>query len=42
MASSWCQRELALAATQGINENRVKVLPVRFRGAEMPPMLADT
>jgi hypothetical protein len=40
--SGWCQRELSLAATQGINENRVKVLPVRFRGAEMPEMLGDT
>jgi hypothetical protein len=40
--SNWCQRELALAATQGIDERRVKVLPVKFRGAEMPPMLADT
>jgi TIR domain len=39
--SEWCQRELALAATQGINERRVKVLPVRFREAEMPPMLAN-
>jgi hypothetical protein len=37
--SSWCQREVAIAATQGINEKQVKVLPVRFRGAEMPPML---
>lgn len=27
---------------QGINDRRVKVLPVRFRGAEMPPMLQDT
>jgi TIR domain len=40
--SNWCQRELALATTQGINERRVKVLPVKFRGAEMPPMLTDT
>jgi hypothetical protein len=40
--SNWCQRELALAATQGINEHWVKVLPVKFRGAEMPPVLADT
>jgi hypothetical protein len=39
--SEWCQRELSLAATQGINERRVKVLPVKFRGAEMPPMLGD-
>ena len=42
VASTWCQRELALAATQGINERRVKVLPIKFRGAEMPPMLAGT
>jgi hypothetical protein len=40
--SEWCQKELALAATQGINERRVKVLPVRFREAEMPPILQDT
>jgi TIR domain len=40
--SEWCQKELALAATQGINERRVKVLPVRFRKATMPPMLQDT
>lgn len=40
--SEWCQKELAIAETQGINEQRVKVLPVRFQGAEMPPMLHDT
>jgi hypothetical protein len=40
--SEWCQTELALARTQGINDRRVKVLPVRFRGALMPPMLQDT
>lgn len=39
--SGRCQRELSLAATQGINQNRVKALPVKFRGAEMPPMLGD-
>ncbi len=39
--SGWCQRELALAATQGINEKQVTVLPVKFRGAELPPMLGD-
>lgn len=39
--SGWCRRELSLAATQGINERRVKVLPVKFRGATMPPMLQD-
>lgn len=41
VASEWCQRELAIAATQGINEARVKVLPVTVRGAERPPMLTD-
>lgn len=40
--SEWCQTELALAKTQGINERRVKVLPVRYRQAEMPPMLIGT
>jgi hypothetical protein len=39
--SGWCQRELSMAATQGINEQRVKVLPVRFRSAAMPPVLQD-
>lgn len=42
LASGWCQKELALAMTQGINEQRVKVLPVKFGGAVMPPMLQDT
>lgn len=36
------ERELALAKSQGIDERRVKVLPVRWRGAAMPPMLGDT
>jgi hypothetical protein len=40
--SEWCQTELALAKSQGIAARRVKVLPVRFRGAQMPPMLEDT
>lgn len=40
--SEWCQKELALAMTQGIDQKRVKVLPVRFRGAAMPPMLQDS
>lgn len=42
VASEWCRRELSLAATLGINEKRVKVLPVRFRSAEMPLLLQDT
>lgn len=33
--SEWCQKELAIAATDGIEQRRVKVLPVRFRNAEM-------
>ena len=37
--SGWCQKELELAMTAGINSRQVKVLPVRFRGVEMPPML---
>ena len=41
LESSWCQRELALAAARGINEKRVIVLPVRYRGAEMPAALID-
>jgi hypothetical protein len=40
--SEWCRKELALAMTQGINQRRPKVLPVRVRGAEMPPPLGDT
>ena len=39
--SGWCQRELSMAATQGIDEKRVKVLPVRFRDAQIPPILGD-
>jgi hypothetical protein len=39
--SGWCQRELSLAATQGINEKRAKVLPVRLRGAQILAMLGD-
>ena len=40
--SDWCQKEVALAMTQGIDERRVKVLPIRYRSAPMPPMLHDT
>jgi TIR domain len=40
--SEWCQTEVALAMNQGINQRRPKVLPVRFGGVEMPPMLQDT
>jgi hypothetical protein len=40
--SSWCQRELNQATTEAIDEKRVKVLPVRFRGVDIPPKLKDT
>jgi len=40
--SEWCQTELALAKTQGINKRGIMVLPVKYGEAEMPPMLADT
>ena len=39
--SPWCQKELRLAATQGIKGNRVKVLPVRIGEPEMPEFLED-
>jgi len=39
--SPWCQKELRLAATRGINESRVFVLPVRRGGAAMPSYLMD-
>jgi hypothetical protein len=38
-ASPWCRIELEIAMTQGIDERRVKVLPVRYREGEMPPFL---
>lgn len=40
--SEWCQKELSMAMTDGINNQQVKVLPVRYRSAEMPLMLRDT
>jgi hypothetical protein len=39
--SQWCRHELAVALTQGINEHRVKVLPIRFRSATMPAPLGS-
>jgi hypothetical protein len=41
VASPWCQKELRLAATQGIKGNRVKVLPVKIGEPEMPDFLED-
>ena len=34
--SSWCRLELEIAMTDGINSQRVKVLPVRWRQADCP------
>lgn len=39
--SKWCQQELAWAATRGVQDKRVVVLPIRFRNAKMPPALLD-
>jgi hypothetical protein len=39
--SSWCQKELALAVTRGINEKRVTVLPIRLGDVTMPSFLTD-
>jgi len=41
-ASSWCQKELSIALTDGINRRRVKILPVRLDDARVPSFLADT
>jgi hypothetical protein len=41
LASNWCQQELSWAATKGIANKRVVVLPIRYGGAEMPAVLAD-
>ena len=40
--SSWCQKELALAITGGLQKRAVKVLPLRVAWAPMPDSLADT
>jgi hypothetical protein len=39
--SPWCQKELELAVTRGINEKRVTVLPIRLADVEMPSFLTD-
>lgn len=41
LESEWCRTELAMARTQGIKEKRVKLLPVRYGGAEIPEILTD-
>ena len=39
--SRWCKQELAWAASKGIREKRVTVLPLQVGNAEMPSTLAD-
>ena len=39
--SSWCEKELSLAVTQGIQSKQVKVLPVQLDGVALPSFLAD-
>ena len=41
VSSAWCQTELRLAATRGVNENRAVILPVRIGEVTMPSFLAD-
>jgi hypothetical protein len=41
--SAWCKKELALATTDGINNKKVKVIPVRLDSdVKMPSFLTDT
>lgn len=39
--SPWCQKELRLAATRGISENRVFVLPIQHGDVAMPSFMTD-
>lgn len=41
VTSPWCQKELEIATTRGINEKRVTVLPIRLGGVDMPSFLTD-
>ena len=41
LGSKWCQQELSWAASKGIANKQVVVLPIRCRGAQMPAVLAD-
>ncbi len=40
--SSWCEKELSLAVTHGIQSKQVKVLPVRLDEVTLPSFLVDT
>lgn len=39
--SEWCRKELSIAVTDGINNKRVKVLPIVVGAVEPPPELSD-
>jgi TIR domain len=39
--SNWCKKELSIAATNGLKDGKVKVLPLRVGDTEMPPVLSD-
>ncbi len=39
--SLWCEKELSLAVTHGIQSKQVKVLPVQLDGIVLPSFLAD-
>jgi len=41
IGSQWCQKELSLAITGGLQREGVKVLPLRLGDVEMPPTLKD-
>jgi hypothetical protein len=41
LESKWCQQELSWAASKGIANKQVVVLPIRYRGAQMPSGLTD-
>ncbi len=40
--SPWCEKELSLAVTHGIQSKQVRVLPVRLDEVGLPSFLADT
>lgn len=40
--SNWCQREISLAMTSGLNREGVKLLPVRVGDVAIPVTLEDT
>jgi hypothetical protein len=40
--SSWCEKELSLAVTHGIQSKQVKILPVRLDAVTLPSFMVDT